>query len=58
MAMVPEPTCIYKPTGEKGIVRSSCTPGREWIPQEDMIFCPFCSRPIRRAPIEKKEIAA
>lgn len=34
--------CFYQHTGEQRIVRSGCNPSREWIPQEDMPFCPFC----------------
>lgn len=34
--------CFYQHTGEQNIVRSGCNPSREWIPQMDMNFCPFC----------------
>lgn len=45
--MDPVLTCFYVPTGTQHIIRSGCTPGREWIPQDDMPYCPFCGKVIK-----------
>jgi hypothetical protein len=40
-------TCFYKHTGVANITRSGCLPSRDWIPQLDMNYCPFCGHPLK-----------
>jgi len=40
-------TCFYRHTGQQNIVHSGCLPSREWIPQLDMNYCPFCGHPLK-----------
>lgn len=47
-------TCFYKHTGQVNIVRSGCEPHREWIPQMDMNFCPFCGNHLKILRIYKQ----
>lgn len=45
--MSKEGSCFYKHTGEHRIVQSGCKPHRQWIPQLDMTYCPFCGHEIK-----------